>query len=139
MSSRTPISWKVIVGYVAVTLALVAVGCASNTTSDSTNPPLTDKASDSGAGASSQPAEETQKTLTFSGNGLKNLGTIRITSESVLKWTNDGDLMSVMTESDPFVLVNSQGASGDTVVNPGKYTDVQVNALGNWTIKIKAR
>lgn len=134
---RKPISARLIAVYVVGIVALVAVACASDTSSDSggsTNPPLTDKQEKK---AKKKPAA--QKTLSFSGNGLKNLGTLKITSESILRWTNDGDLTTVMTDSDPLVLVNSQGRSGETVLNAGTYKNVQVNALGNWTIKIKAR
>ncbi len=74
----------------------------------------------------------------FSGNGSKNIGTIEISEESVLEWTNDGELFQ-MWDADFGLHVNSQGDSGDTVVAPGTYTKVEVNALGNWTIEIRPR
>ena len=36
----------------------------------------------------------------------------------------------------PITTINSQGHSGTSVVEPGTYTGVSVNADGNWTIKI---
>ena len=71
---------------------------------------------------------------TYSGNGLKNLGTIEIPTTSTLKWTNDGALFQIF--ADDGVLANSQAHSGDTVLDSGTYTSVKVNAIGNWTLKI---
>ncbi len=73
----------------------------------------------------------------FSGNGGKNLGTIVIAHTSVLTWTNDGGLFSILTDSD--IPVTSQGHRGTTILDPGRYTHFQVNAVGNWTISIKVR
>jgi FlaG/FlaF family flagellin (archaellin) len=73
----------------------------------------------------------------FAGNGGKSLGTIVITRSSLLSWTNDGGFFSILTDSD--VPVNSQGRKGTTVLDPGRYTHFQVNAIGNWTMTIEAR
>jgi hypothetical protein len=74
----------------------------------------------------------------FSGNGTKNLGTITITEESVLKWTNDG-LVFIVSDDDFGLSVNSDAPSGDTVLQPGTYKNVEVMAEGNWSIEIEAR
>lgn len=87
------------------------------------------------AAAERKRARIAAQTKTFSGSGLKNLGTIRISRGSTLKWTNDGDLFQIFT-GEGEVLANSQANSGDTYVGPGTYTDVEVNAIGNWTITI---
>ncbi len=71
----------------------------------------------------------------FTGNGAKNLGTLRITVPSVLRWTNDGDIFQIF-DDDLDLFVNSTAHSGDTAVEPGTYRNVEVNALGNWTITI---
>lgn len=73
----------------------------------------------------------------FSGNGGKNLGTITVEEESVLEWTNDGDIFQIFTAD--AVPVNSQGNSGETVLAAGSHADFQVNAVGNWTITIRPR
>jgi hypothetical protein len=74
----------------------------------------------------------------FSGNGGKNLGTITVARDSVLKWTNDGDIFQ-MWDDDFGFNVNSQGHSGDTALSAGTYKNVTVNAIGNWTIQIVPR
>jgi hypothetical protein len=70
----------------------------------------------------------------FSGNGGENLGTISVEKESTLEWTNDGALFQIITSED--LPVNSQAHSGTTVLEPGTYQHFQINAIGNWTIKI---
>jgi hypothetical protein len=70
----------------------------------------------------------------FSGNGGKNLGTIRVEKESNIEWTDDGGYFSMYTSSG--IPVNSQAHSGTSVLEAGNYSGVQINALGNWTIKI---
>ena len=73
----------------------------------------------------------------FSGNGGKSLGTITVEEQSVLEWTNDGDIFQIFTADG--VPVNSQANSGETVLAAGSHADFQVNAVGNWTITIRAR
>jgi len=73
----------------------------------------------------------------FSGNGGKSFGTISIPTDSVLEWTNDGDVFQVFSSDE--VPVNSRGKRGDTVLFKGKYRKFQVNAVGNWTIEIRPR
>ncbi len=84
--------------------------------------------------ATSTHVEANSEGKSFSGNGGENLGTISVEKESTLDWTNDGPLFQIITSED--LPVNSQGASGSTVLEPGTYQHFQVNAIGNWTIKI---
>jgi hypothetical protein len=69
----------------------------------------------------------------FSGNGGKNLGTITVANDSTLTWTNDGPLFTMLDDSG--VPVNSVAHSGTSALSAGTYTNVSVNALGNWTIR----
>jgi len=78
-----------------------------------------------------------QAVYRFAGNGGKNLGTIRITRTSVLSWTDDGGIFQIFTADD--VPVNSQGRNGTSVLDAGAMRNVQVNAMGNWTITIRPR
>lgn len=73
----------------------------------------------------------------FAGNGAKNLGTVKIPTESLLEWTNDGNVFQVLTAEE--VPVNSQGRRGDTVLDEGSYKKFQVNAVGNWKVEIRPR
>lgn len=75
-----------------------------------------------------------EETKNYSGNGGENLGTVKIEAESTLEWTNDGSYFGIITSEG--VPVNSQAHSGSTVLEPGTYKSFQVNAIGNWTIKI---
>ena len=76
-------------------------------------------------------------TQTYSGNGTENLGTITLATDSTLAWTNTGDRFQIFTTSgsDPLP-VDSQGSSGTSYMAAGTYTNVQVNAIGSWTIRI---
>lgn len=71
---------------------------------------------------------------TFSGNGGKNLGIITVAKESTIEWTNDGAYFGIYTNEG--VPVNSSAHSGSSVLEAGTYSKFQINALGNWTIKI---
>jgi hypothetical protein len=74
-------------------------------------------------------------TRSFSGNGRKNLGTVRVPEDLTLRWTSDGGVFQIFVDGGLFV--NSQGSSGTSAVAAGTYHHVVVNAIGNWTITIK--
>ena len=94
-----------------------------------------EKAAERAARAQAQADKLAAATLTYSGNGGKTIGTIKIPMDSTLSWTNDGDLFTIF-DDDASLFVNSQGASGTTDAPQGTYTGVLVNAIGNWTITI---
>jgi hypothetical protein len=77
----------------------------------------------------------TPSALSFTGNGGKRLGTIKVSADSTLKWTNSGDLFSV-TDDAGGIFVNSDAHKGDTAVDAGTYKNVVINAIGDWTITI---
>lgn len=70
----------------------------------------------------------------FSGNGGRTLKPFTIDEASTLKWTNDGDIFQVF-DIDSGVAINASSSKGDTYLEPGTYK-LDVNAIGNWTIKI---
>jgi hypothetical protein len=76
--------------------------------------------------------------VSYSGNGGKNLGTITVSSSSTLHWTNDGALIQINDDGHG-IAVSSEAQSGTTAVEPGTYENVHVNASGDWTITIKPR
>jgi hypothetical protein len=76
-----------------------------------------------------------EATRSFSGNGRKNLGTVRVPEDLTLRWTCDGGVFQISADGGLFV--NSQASSGTSAVAAGTYRDVVVNAIGNWTITIK--
>ena len=71
---------------------------------------------------------------TYRGSGSKNLGGVNVQRESTLEWTNDGASFSIVTNEG--TLVNSSTHSGTTVLQQGMYNKFEVNANGNWTLKI---
>jgi hypothetical protein len=84
-----------------------------------------------GSGEGSGGSGEVQS---YSGNGGKTIGTIKVEKESTLEWTNDGAYFGIYSSEG--VPVNSSAHSGTTVLEAGTYKKFQVNAVGNWTIKI---
>jgi hypothetical protein len=76
------------------------------------------------------------KTRVFRGNGGTRLGTIALKGSAVLRWTNDGGVFQLFTSDG--VPVNSQAPHGSKEVS-GSLRRLQVNALGNWTIRITPR
>ena len=73
--------------------------------------------------------------VSYSGNGGRNLGTITVSSSSTLRWTNDGAIQ--INDDGGGIAVNSEAHGGTTAVEPGTYKNVSVNATGKWTITIK--
>jgi len=67
----------------------------------------------------------------FSGNGGENIGTIKVSADSTVDWTDDGGLFQILDFG-----INSQGVSGTSALSAGTYPNVEVNAMGNWTLKI---
>jgi ABC-type Fe3+-hydroxamate transport system substrate-binding protein len=76
-------------------------------------------------------------TRSFSGNGGETIGTLHVSQNSTIKWTNDGALFAVnIVNGTNDYSINSQGSSGTSVLPAGTYPNVGVNAIGNWTIQI---
>lgn len=71
----------------------------------------------------------------FSGNGSKKLGTLNVAKDSTVEWTNDGDLFQTFDKEEG-IGINSQAHSGTSDLPAGTYTEVKINAIGNWTFKI---
>ena len=84
--------------------------------------------------ANPKPAPASSSALHFSGNGGKTLPPVTVHRNSTLSWTNDGMIFQIFG-GDTGVIANSQAHSGNTFLAAGTYT-MQVNAVGNWTIKI---
>jgi hypothetical protein len=94
-----------------------------------------EKAAERAAREEARQEQIVASTLSYSGNGSKTIGRIKIPQDSTLRWTNDGDLFQIFDDSFG-LFVNSQAHSGDTDAPAGSYPGVMVNALGNWTITI---
>lgn len=79
---------------------------------------------------------------TFNGNGSENLGTIRVSQNSLLTWTCDTCTQSGMfivsdgTNNGNLIYLSQAGTTGKTEVSADTYANVQVVAAGPFTIKI---
>ena len=99
----------------------------TQTVQTTTSAPTTTSGGGGGTGSSGA--------LSWSGNGIKKIGTINVPVDSVIKWTNDGGMFSIYDDENA-VEVSSQAASGQSDLAAGTYHGFQVNAIGNWTIDI---
>lgn len=104
-------------------------GCGASADREKLTAALGDGGSASGGGSSSGSTQE------FSGNGTRNLGTIEVSQDSKLEWTNDGGFFGVLSD-DGGISISSEAADGESAVPAGTYNDVEVIAVGDWTITI---
>lgn len=111
-------------------------------------PPTPDEGSDGNTDLADPPPtagveRSPQRTRRFSGNGSKNVGTIKVTDDAVLTWRNPGDEIGgslfIVMDEEAKINVNSQGKRGSSALEPGTYRNVDVTANGEWTMTIKGR
>ena len=138
---KAVLKWGAI-GFVALVVIAAIVGGGS------------DKASDERAGDATTPTAEAPATKTaapkpkaspkakakrFAGNGGKTIPAFELEEDSTLTWTATGGLFQIFDQPtggpNAGVPVNSQGSKGNTVLKSGEH-ELQVNALGDWTIRI---
>lgn len=95
------------------------------------------------AGGGGEPEKRSpQKTRRFSGNGSKNIGTIRVTDDAVLEWKHKssiGEGFFIVSDEEAKINVNSSGRRGESALEPGTYRNVDVTADGDWSMTIKGR
>ena len=102
----------------------------------------TDTALEDAVDAGDEPPRKPQKTRRFSGNGSKNIGTIKVTDNAVLRWTHSesGDLAFFSITDDGFgINVSSSARKGRSALEPGTYKNVAVSGNGDWTIRVEGR
>lgn len=81
---------------------------------------------------------QTAAPLSYSGDGTKNIGTVTVPVDSVLRWKASGGLFAIsndVNDSDQ-ITVSSNGASGETIVVAGMYRKVDVLATDGWSFEI---
>jgi len=97
---------------------------------------------ESGSGGTEEP-RSAQRTRRFSGNGSKNIGTVKVTDDAVMEWTHrtDGEAILGFTayDADFNLSVDSKARRGTTALEPGTYRSIDVAADGDWTITIRGR
>jgi hypothetical protein len=130
----------------------LAIGKGSNsstTTTSGTAPPVTHTATSTvqhtqtvvsthtvtvtkeGSGEGGEGSGETQS---FSGSGSKNLGTVKVSGPSTLRWTSEGESFAITSSHGE--LLSSEGHKGTASLAPGSYSDFEVQADSGWTLKV---
>jgi hypothetical protein len=98
---------------------------------------------DDPSGSTDEPQRSPQRTRRFSGNGSKNIGTIKVTDDAVLTWKSSddgyGNRLFTVYDKEFKINVNSQGAKGRSALEPGTYKSVNVDSVGDWSMTIKGR
>jgi hypothetical protein len=146
--------WKAVGVSVLLFLLGAAIGTSGSSSKSSTTTIIRDHTvTVAGAAPSASTVIETEtvthtlkakpkpaaKKISFSGNGGETLPAFVVGHDSTLRWTNDGDIFQIfdMNPNDfGSIGVNSQAHSGSTAVSAGRYSKIEVNAIGNWTITI---
>jgi hypothetical protein len=79
------------------------------------------------------------RVIQFKGHGPKVLPHFRVTAPSTVYWTNSGSFFEIVSYggycSDGAVA--SQAHRGTSYYPAGRYQDLRVSAIGNWTISIR--
>lgn len=79
-----------------------------------------------------------EEARTFEGRGLKNVGDITISEESVLEWVCKGGRFAAADESGR-IDISEWATFGQEPVKPGTYSNLLVDGDGKWTFRIRAR
>jgi hypothetical protein len=87
--------------------------------------------------ASSHGADATR---VLRGHGVKTLPAFRVPAPSTMFWTNSGSFFQISSNGGYCNdgAVTSAAHRGTTYIPPGRYAQLRVRAIGNWTITIRA-
>ena len=130
----------------------LAIGKSSNssTTTSATNPPVTHTTTDTVQHtqtvtsthtvtvkqevAKEGEGESGGETQSFSGGGSKNLGTVKVTGPSSMRWTSEGENFAITSTNGE--LLSSEGHKGTASLAAGSYSNFEVQSDSAWTLKI---
>jgi hypothetical protein len=94
------------------------------------------------SGAAGGSAVHTSKrgchSTTYSGTGVRKLGTVKMRRSATLRWSNHGRVFQLSARRG-FLLVNSRGRRGRIRLGRGVYRGLRVAASGHWRIAIRCR
>jgi hypothetical protein len=78
-------------------------------------------------------------TRVFSGHGVKALPAFRVPAPSTMFWTNSGSFFQISSDGGYCNdgAVTSAAHRGTTYIPSGRYVQLRVRAIGNWTITIR--
>jgi hypothetical protein len=90
-----------------------------------------------GIGAAS--SHDANATRLFRGHGVKALPPFRVPAGSTIFWTNSGSFFQISSNGGYCNdgAVTSAAHRGTTYIPPGRYAQLRVRAIGDWTITIR--
>jgi hypothetical protein len=92
-----------------------------------------------GAGAASSHVTDATRVVVLRGHGVRALPAFRVPAPSTMFWTNSGSFFQISSSSGYCNdgTVTSAAHRGTTYVPPGRYAELRVQAIGDWTIRIR--
>jgi hypothetical protein len=92
-----------------------------------------------GAGAAPSHVSDATRVIRFSGHAVKTLPPFRVPAPSTMTWTNSGSFFQISSNGGYCAdgAVTSEAHRGTTYIPPGRYNQLRVRAIGDWTITIR--
>ena len=92
-----------------------------------------------GAGAASSDGADATRVVLLRGHGVKGLPPFRVPAPSTMFWTNSGSFFQISSNGGYCNdgAVTSAAHRGTTYIPPGRYAQLRVRAIGDWTITIR--
>jgi hypothetical protein len=92
-----------------------------------------------GAGAASSHVTDATRVVLLRGHGVKALPPFRVPAPSTMFWTNSGSFFQISSNGGYCTdgALTSAAHRGTTYIPPGRYVQLRVRAIGDWTITIR--
>ncbi len=92
-----------------------------------------------GAGAAPSHVTDATRVIRFRGHAVKTLPLFRVAAPSTMVWTNSGSFFQISSNGGYCAdgSVTSGAHRGTTYIPPGRYDQLRVRAIGDWTITIR--
>jgi hypothetical protein len=92
-----------------------------------------------GTGAASSDGADVTRVVLLRGHGVKGLPPFRVPAPSTMFWTNSGSFFQISSNGGygNDGAVTSAAHRGTTYIPPGRYAQLRVRAIGDWTITIR--
>jgi hypothetical protein len=92
-----------------------------------------------GTGAASSHVTDATRVISLEGHGVKALPLFRVAAPSTMFWTNSGSFFQISSSGGYCNdgAVTSAAHRGTTYIPPGRYGELRVRAIGDWTITIR--
>ena len=92
-----------------------------------------------GTGAASSHVTDARQVILLRGHGVKTIPPFRVPAPSTMFWTNSGSFFQVSSYGGYCTdgALTSAAHRGTTYIPPGRYVQLRVRAIGDWTITIR--